>query len=139
MTRKSSVRHEPEAPVGSQRGPASAPDGAPMAQLAAMWMGLPWLELWMRGWEAWYGPLCAAIPQADSASAQDRRKAAVPWMPQVDATVIPFRRRDDAPGQEATRWSLRLHVPAPPWLGASSNVIAIDTLLPRGREGDTEP
>lgn len=110
-----------------------------MGALAAMWMGLPWFELWVRGWEVWCGQWREAIPDVDAFASQERRKAPLPWVPQVEATVIPLRRREDAPGLEATRWSLHLHVPAPPWMGASSNVIAIDTVLPRARDADSEP
>lgn len=130
MSAKSTVRPAPHAPDGAQHATA----GPAMSELAAVCMGLPWLKLWSDAWELWSGQLQALSAPPAAGAGDERRAPAVPWVPQLDATVIPFRRRDDQPGLEATRWSLRLHVPAPPWLGGSGNVIAIDTVVPRTRK-----
>lgn len=134
MKAKSGVGRAPPASAGDPHGTAEPA----MRELAALCMGLPWLKLWSDAWALWCGQLLAPFAPPAAGSVDERRTAALPWVPQLDATVIPFRRRDDHPGLEATRWSLRLHVPAPPWLGASSNVIAIDTVVPRAHKPEPE-
>lgn len=142
MTKKPQTR-EHRAPA-----PQRAPDGHdtptwPMDDLAAAWMGLPWIDLWMKTWTAWVeqcGANVAAL-QGAQINRDDRRQPGMAWLPQVESTVIPLRRRDDHPGTEAAKVSLRFRVPALPWTAGTSNIIAIDTLVPRLTEtsADTSP
>ncbi|NMG75171.1 hypothetical protein [Aromatoleum diolicum] len=130
-TKTSPRKHAPRASHGpSDTG--SAPQWA-MEDLAAAWMGIPWMKLWMQAWTAWaeqWGVNAAAL-QGSGASAEDRRQAGLTWLPQLETTVIPLRRRDDHPGTEASKVSLRVRVPALPWTAGTTNIIAIDTLMPR--------
>lgn len=135
MSAKSTARRAARPADGSQGGTTG---GSGLNDMAALCMGLPWLKLWSDAWAIWSGQLQVLAASHEAASSDERRNAVAPWVPHFDATVIPFRRREDQPGMEATCWSLRLHVPAPPWLGASNNVIAIDTLVPRARKPETQ-
>lgn len=126
----------------SAPGAASAPEW-PMGDLLALWSGQFWMNMWMQGWSAWLqqfglsGPARQTLP----GNGDDRRQPAIPWLPQFEATVVPLRRRDDLPGAEAAKVSMRLRVPTFPWTAGTSNVIAIDTLMPRpaGEADDVPP
>ena len=105
---------------------------SPMTELAAAFMGVPWMKLWADAWTAWMAQCEANISalQPGDVASDERRHSALPWMPQFESKVIPFRRVDDKPGVEATKLSMRLRVPGFPWL-AGSNIIAIDSVMPR--------
>lgn len=101
-----------------------------MESLAQVWLGMPWTGWWMQGWNAWLQQY-----RVDGAAADpdDRRNNGLPpWLPKVESTVVPFRRRDDPPGAEGARISLRVRMPSLPWTEGSGSVISIDTLTPRG-------
>lgn len=107
---------------------------SPMTELAAAFMFLPWMKLWADAWAGWiqqYEASTSAKP--GDADSEDRRQNVVPWLPQFESKVIPFRRSDDVPGAEATKLSMRIRVPAFPWM-VGSNIIAIDTVMPRATE-----
>jgi hypothetical protein len=113
-----------------------------MEDLSAGWLGLPWVNLWLQAWASWleqWGMVGRSRPPGAAAD-QERRQPELPWVPQFEATVVPLRRRDDQPGAEAAKVSMRLRVPAFPWSPGTSNIIAIDTLMPRPVEPpDEEP
>jgi hypothetical protein len=104
------------------------------------WPMLPWMMGWAEFWSAWLG----GVPQLSSAgrASQERegrrQEDGLPWLPKVEATVIPLRRRSDPPEGQASRISLRVQIPVLPWLGVG-NVIAIDTTVLRPMEGVAEP
>lgn len=135
--------HKPAASTSvSAPRAASAPEW-PMGDLFALWSGQAWMNIWMQGWSAWlqqFGMTDGAL-RASPGSGDDRRQPAIPWLPQFEATVVPLRRSSDLPGAEAAKVSMRLRVPAFPWAAGTSNVIAIDTLMPRpvGEAGDIPP
>lgn len=56
----------------------------------------------------------------------ERRTAVLPWVPKLEAQVIPFRRATDPPGAEGSRITMRMAMPA--MFGASA--FSIDTLVP---------
>lgn len=124
VARRGGRSHLPPTGEGTQVDAAQPFDG-----MVAAWLGLPWLNLWAQAWQAWLAP--HAQPLEGPAPTAERRQTAGAWLPQFEATVIPFRRRDDVAGTQATRLSMRVHVPGLPWLGSPGNVIMIDTLLPR--------
>jgi len=101
--------------------------------LASIWFGLPWMNLYLRTWTRWMEQLSQSAVRERKARElnDDRRRDAVPWMPQFEATVIPLRRSTDRPGSEAARLSMRVSMPSLPWAPGTDNVISIDTLLPR--------
>jgi hypothetical protein len=107
----------------------------PVAEVADLWM--PWMNLWMRSWSAMlgpYGPTTSIRPAPTPLALKaDLREPDAPWVPKIESTVIPFRRRDDRPGMEATKLSMRMRVPSLPWVGGS-NVISIDTVMPHPKE-----
>lgn len=132
--------HAPRHASASRR--AAATDQPPQLQeLVAACMGLPWLDMWMRAWSAWFDMPAASgfAPLGERSDAADRRQAGMPWLPQFESQVIPFRRRDDDPRLAATKVSMRMRVPAFPWILGTSNVIAIDTLMPRAVEDVADP
>ena len=121
--------------------PSRADDAprSPMTELAAAFMGVPWMKVWADAWTGWIQQYEASMSalQRGGADSEDRRQNAVSWMPQFESKVIPFRRSDDLPGAEATKLSMRLRVPVFPWMGGS-NIIAIDTVMPRTAEPTDE-
>ena len=142
MSRKT-LTGESQAPSGQSPPEDRNVPRWPLDDMAANWMGLPWMNMWMQSWFAWLQQfernVSGLASQATPSRADDRRQAPLPWVPQFDSTVVPLRRRDDLPGSEATKVSMRLHVPAFPWTGAHSNVIAIDTLMPQPVETSGAP
>lgn len=112
---------------------------SPMTELAAAMMGVPWLNLWADAWTAWLQQCEANMSalQAGDAESADRRQNGASWLPQFESKVIPFRRSDDKPGVEATKLSMRFRMPSFPWM-VGSNIIAIDTVMPRPVEPSDE-
>lgn len=107
----------------------------PTEPMIAAWLGLPWINLSCQAWTAWmeFCGFGAARRETggESGSADERRQAAMSWLPQIESTVVPMRRRDDLPGAEAAKISMRIHVPPLPWEAGNGSVIAIDSLRPR--------
>lgn len=130
---QSKQAHE-RAPAASRRhGEANArKQGA--ASLPPLWSGLwmtPWVDFWTSMWTSWLGQGGFGLPnmRPHHGEAARRQEDSLPWLPRVETTVIPLRRRTDPPGEQAEKISLRVQMP---WLGGG-NVIAIDTVVPRGR------
>lgn len=101
--------------------------------------GFRWFEVWMRSWQSILEaaqPGHARLDSPDDRKEERRRVPGMPWMPRVEASVIPLRRRTDPPASEATRISMRVIVPSLPWNGAAGNVLTLDTLVAR-RDPDT--
>lgn len=122
--------------------PDKPPEGA-SPELESPWPGLPWnnpwLELWAGFWTTWLGPGFQVWPTGERQppGSERRQEDGLPWMPKLETTVIPLRRRTDPPGQHAEKISLRMQLPNLPWLG-DSKVIAIDTVVQRAREPRAE-
>lgn len=130
------LEHAPTDVPPRNRSSDRVPGVWPVGDVADLWM--PWMNLWMNSWSALlgpYGPTTSIRPatRTQLALKADRRETEVPWVPQIESTVIPFRRRDDRPGMEATKLSMRVRVPSLPWVGGS-NVISIDTVMPHHRD-----
>lgn len=137
---KQTLAQNPRRSATRQDRPSQAQESpSPMTELAAAMMGVPWLNLWADAWSAWLQQCEAHIsaPQPGDADSTDRRQGATSWLPQFESKVIPFRRSDDKPGVEATKLSMRFRVPAFPWM-VGSNIIAIDTVMPRPVEPSDE-
>jgi hypothetical protein len=117
---------------------------APGAELPPVWPGLPWMnpwmELWTSMWSTWLGYGFHRRPGAgrQPAAGERRHEDGVPWLPTVERTVIPLRRRTDPPGRQADRISMRVQVPNLLWLGGE-NVIAFDAVVPRSQENGVQP
>lgn len=103
----------------------------PTEPLIAAWLGLPWINLSCQAWTAWMEFCGLGAASREPAGADERRQAAMSWLPQIESTVVPMRRRDDTPGAEAAKISMRIHVPPLPWEAGNGSVIAIDSLRPR--------
>lgn len=103
----------------------------PTEPLMAAWLGLPWINLSCQAWTAWMEFCGLGGARREPSSADERRQAAMSWLPQIESTVVPMRRRDDQPGAEAAKISMRIHVPPLPWEDGNGSVIAIDSLRPR--------
>lgn len=117
----------------------------PKLGLPLVWPGLslmtPWLEFWGNYWAHWLGRGFSTTTRRParrhSGEPERRQEEALPWVPKVETTVIPLRRRTDPPGQQAAKISMELRVPALPWLGGG-NVISMDAFLPRDQEAEAE-
>lgn len=128
-------RHEGRAGGGEHPKPA----------LPLMWPGpslmTPWLEFWGNYWAHWLGRGFSTTTRRParrhSGEPERRQEDVLPWVPKVETTVIPLRRRTDPPGQQAAKISMELRVPSLPWLGGGK-VIAIDALLNRDPEAEVE-
>ena len=129
-----SARRHARSEEGSQSGAGMFPMWP-----AVPWMN-PWFELWTTMWSGWLGYGVQRHPGAarPAAGGERRREDGLPWVPKVETTVIPLRRRTDPPGQQADRISMRMQVPSLPWLGGE-NVIAFDAVVPRSRGNGAQP
>jgi hypothetical protein len=103
----------------------------PMAWLGptgALWSeSLKWMEFWQRELQRMWGvgPTMLALRGARR-DGDMRRASDLPWLPRLEAQVIPLRRNTDPPGREATRFSMRMPLP---WSGAGGNVVAVETIV----------
>jgi hypothetical protein len=119
------------------RAPASAAETLSASQfardVAASWdraaeSVLAWYESWLKIASM---PFDVALRRERSRpSGSDRRAAALPWVPQFDAKVVPLRRASDPPGTEASRVTMCVAMPTVFGLGAFTNMLRVDTLLP---------
>ena len=118
--------------TGTRQEKSNSPDWPP-GELTAMWLGLPWVNLYFQAWARWLDELSLTTEPWRKARElnDDRRREPPPWVPQFETSVIPLRRSTDMPGSEAARVSMRMSVPSLPWAPGTGNVISIDTLLPR--------
>lgn len=128
MSRKTTAKESLPVPAAITADEVAA-TGNPIDGLAQAWLGMPWMGWWMQGWTSWFESYGVKGAASDD---DDRRDAVVPWLPKIESTVVPFRRRDDPPGAEGARISLRVRVPGLPWSESPGSVISIDTLTPRG-------
>ncbi|WP_407280843.1 hypothetical protein U5817_11440 [Aromatoleum evansii] len=133
---KKAVAHESAHAPPVDAAPDESRVAWPFSDIAAVWTGVPWINLWMQSWATWlgqHGPEIERSPATGRVRAPrpERRQAELPWVPKIESTVIPFCRSEDEPGAEATRLSMRVRVPTLPWMGGS-NVISIDTVMPHG-------
>ena len=72
------------------------------------------------------------VPSIEDLPADGERRAdALPWVPKFDTGVVPLRRADDPEGAEASRITMRMAVPGVFGAGVCTNVVSIDTLVPR--------
>lgn len=117
--------------------------------------GIKWVELWQREVQrVWgmapmmgggfaplmrsgFGPMMPMMPEGDGErpEGERRRVSDMPWVPRLEAQVIPLRRNTDPPGGEATRFSMRVPLP---WTDGSSNIVSIETILGMGEPGERE-
>jgi hypothetical protein len=130
MDSKQARERASAAPRRQGRAESAKPGGTGLPNL---WTGLPWmspwLDLWASVWTSWLGggPLTAPRPGHKSGEGTRRQEDGLSWLPRLETTVIPLRRRTDPPGEQAEKISLRMQMP---WLGGG-NVIAIDTVVAR--------
>lgn len=131
MARKSPLPATPQhyAPPTNTGNNVTAP--WPTEPLVAAWLGLPWINLGCQAWTAWMEFCGFGGASREPADAEERRQATMSWLPQIESTVVPMRRRDDLPGAEAAKISMRIHVPPLPWEAGNGSVVAIDSLRPR--------
>ena len=104
-------------------------DPAPwIGMTGAAWSeGLKWMELWQREIQRLWGigPTMFAL-RGPRREGDLRRASDMPWLPRLEAQVIPLRRNTDPPGGEATRFSVRLPMP---WAGAGANLVAVEAIV----------
>lgn len=124
--RKSSGGRKPPAVERGGVDPASWVTLSESAMLESM----KWFDVWLQGtqrfWSAGlraFGPLGMPRPKDGQ-----RRSSDLPWVPQLDAEVIPLRRKTDQPGAEATRISMRLPMP---WTVGGADVISLEAIVGR--------
>jgi hypothetical protein len=90
-----------------------------------------WFEVWLRGVQRFWGAGAGTTAQPVRVAVEGSRRASdLPWIPQVEAQVIPLRRKTDQPGAEVTRYSMRVPIP---WPIAGAKVISIETVVGRGK------
>lgn len=130
MSKKTSLLATPSTSEPQAIGKSVA-ESWPTEPLMAAWLGLPWINLSYQAWTAWMEFFGLGGGSREPASVEERRQAAMSWLPQIESTVVPMRRRDDQPGAEAAKISMRIHVPPLPWEDGNGSVIAIDSLRPR--------
>lgn len=94
---------------------------------SAMTEGMKWFDVWLQGsqrfWSAGFRMLGQPVPGSNDGL---RRASDVPWLPHVEAQVIPLRRKTDRPGSEATRYSMRMPIP---WPIAGAKVISLEAIV----------
>ncbi len=94
-----------------------------------------WMDFWQREvLRLWgIGPTMFAL--RGRRDGDMRRASDMPWLPRMEAQVIPLRRNTDPPGGEATRYSMRVPMP---WSPATTNIVAVETIVGTG-EGAQKP
>jgi len=95
--------------------------------------GLKWMELWQRESQRMWGMRPVVSVSRGPRNEGDRRVSDMPWVPRIEAQVIPLRRNTDPPGGEATRFSMRVPLP---WADGNTNIVSIQTILGRGESGE---
>lgn len=131
MNSKQVPRRSPAAARLEAEGEGSQPDWALMSQ---WWAGLPWVNPWMAWWTSMWAGWLGQGPYGPPGTNR-RSEDTPPWLPSVQAAIIPLRRHTDRPGQQADRLSMRVRTPNLPWLGGG-NVIAFDAVVPRARQAE---
>ena len=97
---------------------------------SAMTEGMKWFNVWMQGTQRFWGAGFRAFG-APAPVAKDglRRASDLPWMPHVEAQVIPLRRKTDRPGAEATKYSMRVPIP---WPITGAKIISLEAIVGQG-------
>lgn len=102
---------------------------------SAMNEGMKWFDVWLQGAQRFWGAGFRAFGQQGMLAPTDkdgmRRASDLPWMPHVEAEVIPLRRKTDRPGDEATRYSMRMPIP---WPIGGAKVISLEAIVGRTEE-----
>lgn len=133
MAQQPDVR-EPKRPFGDGWWDTNRSGYTMMFELSrGMWSGLAWYEAWIKMWTAAFDPRRAddlSEGRSSEPSRAERRAAGLPWVPQLDAKVIPLRRATDSDGTEASRISLRMAVPTLFAGLDTANVICFETIMP---------
>ena len=130
--------------AGDRRNRPEQPDDAPgKAETLdpAMWIkwsesamteSMKWFDVWLQGsqrfWSAGFRMLGQPAPGPKGGL---RRASDLSWMPQVEAQIIPLRRKTDRPGAEATRYSMRMPIP---WPIGGAKVISLEAIV--GQAGE---
>lgn len=99
---------------------------------SAMNEGMKWFDVWLQGAQRFWGAGFRAFgqqgmlvpPRGDGM----RRASDLPWIPHVEAEVIPLRRKTDRAGDEATRYSMRMPIP---WPIGGAKVISLEAIVGR--------
>ena len=104
---------------------------------AAWTEGLKWMEFWQREFQRLWGigPTMFG-PSGARRDSGMRRASDLPWLPRLEAQVIPLRRNTDPPGREATRFSVRMPLP---WSGPGGNVVSVEAIVGATDSTATEP
>lgn len=134
-------------PRPAARSGAEAPDMTELGRdLAASWeqammSGLACYESWLKivssPFNGAFGFDGARLLGAGADG--ERRASGLPWVPQFDTKVIPFRRATDPPGAEGSRITMRMAMPAVFGASAYTNVLSVDTLVPMPQADESEP
>ncbi len=99
---------------------------------SAMTESMKWFDVWLQGsqrmWSAGFRMLGQPAPHQKDGL---RRASDLSWMPQVEAQIIPLRRKTDRPGSEATRYSMRMPIP---WPIGGAKVISLEAIV--GQPGE---
>jgi len=103
---------------------------------SAMLESMKWFDVWLQGTQRfWSVGLRTFGPLGTAQKEGLRRTSDLPWVPQLEAQVIPLRRKTDEPGTEATRISMRLPMP---WTVGGADVISLEAIIGR-RQGGAQP
>jgi hypothetical protein len=105
---------------------------------AAWRQGFEFLEAWLDGVQrVWMANWRMLEPSATGTEGL-RRASDTPWLPHVEAKVIPLRRRSDPLGGEATRVSMRLPLL---WPLGGAEALSVEAIMGSGeaqQTGNTE-
>lgn len=106
---------------------------------SAMVESMKWFDIWLQGSQRFWGAGFRMLEQQGPEPKEGQRRASdLPWMPHVEAQIIPLRRKTDQPGSAATRYSMRMPIP---WPIAGAKVISLEAIVGQAgahRHGDAD-
>lgn len=102
---------------------------------AAMLESMKWFDVWLQGTQRFWGAGFRTLGRPVAAKEDLRRVSDMPWIPHLEAEVIPLRRKTDQPGAEATRISMRVPMP---WPIGGADVISLQAIVGRRSSQDAE-
>ncbi len=102
---------------------------------SAMLEGMKWFDVWLQGTQRFWSIGFRTLGRPVTGKEDLRRASDMPWIPHLEAEVIPLRRKTDQPGAEATRISMRVPMP---WPIGGADVISLHAIVGRRSSKDAE-